>query len=153
MIIPPVIPPTISIPTTTLVISGCDSRNTGFSVTTGQSCIPPVIPGCSDRTTGFSITTGNSCVGNYVTSTPLILPRTLWLKMTGEDVKVLQIFLNTHGYPLASTGYGSLNNETTYFGSLTQVAVIKFQKANNITPAVGYLGPITLGVINKLINN
>ena len=70
--------------------------------------------------------------------------RTLKQGMQGDDVKQLQIYLNTHNYPLATTGTGSLNHETTYFGNLTKQAVIKFQLANNLTPD-GIVGPFTRG--------
>jgi peptidoglycan hydrolase-like protein with peptidoglycan-binding domain len=68
--------------------------------------------------------------------------------MTGSDVKQLQIFLNSQGFTVAKKGAGSLGYETTYFGLLTQKALAKFQKANGITPAVGYFGPITRSFIN-----
>jgi hypothetical protein len=67
-----------------------------------------------------------------------------------NEVKELQKFLNTHGYPVATIGAGSLGNETNKFGSLTQKALIKFQLANKITPAVGYFGPITRALVNSL---
>jgi peptidoglycan hydrolase-like protein with peptidoglycan-binding domain len=66
--------------------------------------------------------------------------------MTGEDVKALQIYLNTHGYILTLSGNGSPNNETTYFGHRTELAVMKFQKANNLKPD-GVVGPITRSFI------
>lgn len=66
------------------------------------------------------------------------------------EVKLLQQFLNNNGYPLATTGPGSPNNETTIFGYATQSALIKFQQANNITPAVGYFGVKTRGVVNGM---
>lgn len=69
--------------------------------------------------------------------------RDLKLGVTGIDVKNLQIFLNTHGYTVATAGAGSLGQETLYFGPATQAALIRYQKANNITPAVGYFGTIT----------
>ncbi len=71
--------------------------------------------------------------------------------MTGEDVRALQIFLNTHHFAVAGSGPGSLGNETTFFGKLTRVALAAFQKANGISPAVGYFGPISRGKI-KLLN-
>ena len=37
---------------------------------------------------------------------------------------------------------------TGYFGRLTRAAVIRYQKAHNITPAVGYFGPITRAAMN-----
>jgi hypothetical protein len=66
--------------------------------------------------------------------------RDLEYGMTGEDVKLLQIYLNTHGYPVSTTGDGSLGHETTYFGPATQAALIKFQQTSNISPALGYFG-------------
>jgi len=73
----------------------------------------------------------------------------LSLKMIHPDVKELQKYLNTHGYPVALSGAGSLGNETTKFGPLTKSALIKFQQAKNIIPAVGFFGPITRGLINN----
>jgi len=45
----------------------------------------------------------------------------------------------------------NIDTPTTYFGPLTQKALIKFQKANYISPAVGYFGPITQKLINFLL--
>ena len=69
--------------------------------------------------------------------------RNLEFGMTGEDVKALQQWLNANGYRVASSGPGSPGNETTKFGGATRSALIKFQKANGITPAAGYFGPKT----------
>jgi len=90
----------------------------------------------------FSITTGRSCIvatGGAITS----IARNLTVGMTGNDVKILQVWLNTHGYLVALSGPGSLGNETTIFGGLTRVALAKFQANVGISPAVGYFGPIT----------
>ena len=76
--------------------------------------------------------------------------RDLTIGSIGNDVKQLQEFLNTHGFVIAKTGPGSSGNETTIFGKLTKTALIKFQKANNISPAVGYFGPKTRLKINEL---
>ena len=38
---------------------------------------------------------------------------------------------------------------TGFFGNLTRAAVIRYQKAHNITPAIGFVGPITRGVLNS----
>jgi peptidoglycan hydrolase-like protein with peptidoglycan-binding domain len=62
--------------------------------------------------------------------------------MTGDNVKDLQIYLNNHDYPVATTGPGSKGNETTRFGAMTRAAVIAFQKANNLIPD-GIVGPLT----------
>ncbi|MCX6752817.1 MAG: BspA family leucine-rich repeat surface protein [Candidatus Nomurabacteria bacterium] len=84
------------------------------------------------------------------TTSPLNLTRNLYLGVpNGEDIKLLQIYLNTHGYPVSTTGPGSTGNEeTTKFGSLTKQAVIKFQLAHHIDP-IGVVGPRTRGEINK----
>ena len=66
----------------------------------------------------------------------------------GSEVKTLQEFLNSHGYPVAASGAGSPGNETTKFGGLTKAALIKYQKAKGITPAVGYFGPKTRAAVN-----
>ena len=69
--------------------------------------------------------------------------RDLEIGMTGEDVMLLQKFLNTNGYMPASAGPGSTGSETTLFGALTRTALAKYQAANGIKPAAGYFGPIT----------
>lgn len=96
--------------------------------------IPPVPNTCPNGNTLFSNCTSKLTVPN--------LARTLKFGMTGNDVKDLQIYLNTHNYLLTTQGPGSPNQETLYFGKLTKQAVIKFQKANNLKPD-GIVGPLT----------
>ncbi|MCU0660004.1 MAG: InlB B-repeat-containing protein [Candidatus Pacebacteria bacterium] len=79
--------------------------------------------------------------------------RDLRFRMNGEDVRTLQRFLNANGFTVAQTGPGSKGNETTIFGGATRAALSSFQRANNITPAVGFFGPITRGVVNDRIAN
>jgi spore germination protein len=67
-----------------------------------------------------------------------------------EDVRTLQKFLNDNGYTVRAEGLGSKGNETDFFGAGTRAALIKFQTAHNISPAVGYYGPITRSVIAEL---
>ncbi len=64
------------------------------------------------------------------------------------SVKELQKYLNKNGFIVATTGPGSLGKETEYFGLATRAALIKFQQAKNISPAVGYFGSITRAIIN-----
>lgn len=59
----------------------------------------------------------------------------------GEDVVVLQTFLESHGFLVIPAGVTK-----GYFGPLTQVALIKYQASVSI-PATGYYGPITRGAI------
>jgi peptidoglycan hydrolase-like protein with peptidoglycan-binding domain len=71
--------------------------------------------------------------------------------MKGDDVKNLQVFLNTHGFVIAAAGAGSKGAETTYFGLATKEAVKKFQQANNISPVSGYVGPLTRVKLSTLL--
>jgi hypothetical protein len=74
--------------------------------------------------------------------------RDLQLHDTGNDVKVLQEFLNSKGFIVSLTGPGSPGNESTYFGSKTWDALVKFQKSVGIH-ATGYFGWITRRWVNS----
>jgi len=75
---------------------------------------------------------------------------------SGPDVKALQEWLNSHGYPVAPAGQpGSYGMETDYFGPATQAALQKYQADNGIvsvgdpsSTGYGNLGPQTLASIN-----
>jgi hypothetical protein len=71
----------------------------------------------------------------------------LTLGSVSNDVKMLQSFLNTHGFPIATTGKGSKGYETRVFGARTKAALAKFQASKGITPASGYFGPKTRAAI------
>lgn len=64
--------------------------------------------------------------------------RSLKVGMRGEDVRMLQVVLNTDlETRVAVSGAGSLGNETDYFGPATKRALIKFQekyRAEVLTP-------------------
>ena len=90
------------------------------------------------------------------TSTPLpqsattvTLSRSLTVGMSGDDVRALQRVLNARGYTIAVTGAGSPGNESNYFGPATRAAVIKLQTALNISPAAGFVGPVTRAALMK----
>ncbi len=72
-----------------------------------------------------------------------VFTRNLFRGLVGEDVRVLQKFLNNNGFFVSVSGAGSMGSETTYFGGATESAVIKFQVAKNISPHLGYVGEIT----------
>jgi hypothetical protein len=68
--------------------------------------------------------------------------RNLYLGIEGEDVKQLQVFLNSKGFLIATSGRGSKGNEITYFGPGTKSALAKYQASQSL-PANGYFGPLT----------
>ncbi|HMP19277.1 MAG TPA: peptidoglycan-binding domain-containing protein [Candidatus Paceibacterota bacterium] len=78
-----------------------------------------------------------------------IFTRDLTLNSVGNDVMQLQKYLNANGFLLATSGPGSLGNETNFFGPLTRDALARFQVANGIVPSVGYFGPITRAFISS----
>ncbi|MGB3988163.1 MAG: peptidoglycan-binding domain-containing protein, partial [Minisyncoccales bacterium] len=85
--------------------------------------------------TGFLYTTSLSkmrelFLERYPEAQPTyIFSRDLRMSMTGDDVKLLQQFLNSQGFTLTQQGAGSPGNETTFFGRLTYNALIRFQEA------------------------
>jgi len=84
--------------------------------------------------------------------------RNLQVGDIGSDVKELQVTLNSMGILVASSGPGSLGNETEYFGSLTASAVTRFQNmyASDILAPIGlsrgtgYFGIQTRAKLNTL---
>lgn len=86
-----------------------------------------------------------------------LFKRTLKIGSQGADVKALQEFLNSHGFPVAISGAGSKGHETFLFGKQTARALTQFQEANAapiLTPlglkkGTGILGAATLQVIMK----
>jgi len=83
-------------------------------------------------------------------------PRTLRIEDEGEDVKQLQIYLNTHGFIIAPDGPGSPGNETERYGAATYDAISRFQEAYErellvplgLTKGYGYFGPSTRKYVN-----
>lgn len=114
--------------------------------------VPPSNPlGCRPGD-HFSPLSGEKCSDltvNQAVVTPSFTTN-LHLGISDPQVKLLQSYFNTHGYPVAQSPHpGSASHETDYFGPATQAAVIAFQKAHHITPAVGYFGPVTRGAITE----
>lgn len=101
----------------------------------------------------IKVTAKSSASSQPSASTKYTFTRDLELGMSGTDVKELQKFLNGNGFTISASGVGSSGNETTLFGSLTKAALVKFQTANKISPAAGYFGPTTRGVVNKIITS
>jgi len=118
-------------PATRAAVQGTPAGNT--------TPLPGNIPTPSGNTTTLpgSNTSGTSTGGTVA------IARNLYLGVSGQDVLTLQKFLNAHGFTVAASGAGSIGQETTYFGPATQAAVIRFQIAHSISPAVGYVGTLS----------
>ncbi|MDI3529763.1 MAG: hypothetical protein PWQ23_1582 [Thermoanaerobacter sp.] len=89
-----------------------------------------------------AISKATTQTSNTSLQTQSTVTRTLKYGMQGNDVKELQ-------NALAKLGYFN-TTPTGYFGSITRDAVIKFQKANNLTPD-GIVGPLTQKAIQGLL--
>jgi hypothetical protein len=83
---------------------------------------------------------GVPAVTEAATSITCTFTRDLEMGVTGDDVLCLQKYLNTHGFTIAASGVGSAGHETGEYKTLTEAAVIKWQKANKLAPAIGYFG-------------
>jgi fibronectin type 3 domain-containing protein len=110
-----------------------------------------------------NVTATHSISANFTAMLPsaqnFVFTRVLRIGSYGEDVRQLQIFLNAHGFIIASSGNGSSGNETTYYGRATALAVSRFQVAHaseilapyGLTRGTGYFGLATMKVVNALI--
>jgi peptidoglycan hydrolase-like protein with peptidoglycan-binding domain len=94
-----------------------------------------------------------SVVGN---ETPTFT-QPLYIGDDNMDVKRLQQKLNGLGFLIATTGAGSVGNESTYFGPRTTTAIQTFQCTYNIvcngtpdTTGYGNFGPKTRNKMNSL---
>lgn len=62
--------------------------------------------------------------------------------MRGADVSVLQQFLIGQAKGTAALALRT-NGISGYFGPLTRAALVEYQVASGIFPAIGYFGPLT----------
>jgi hypothetical protein len=142
----PAVPATPATPATPAKFSS------GLSATQIQSILDVLASFNADAETiaKVKMSLEGTVTAGSVTSTAVgVFKSNLTLGSLGSEVKALQEFLNAKGYTIATSGPGSPGNETTRFGTLTKAALIKYQKAKGITPAVGYFGPITRSAVNS----
>ena len=78
--------------------------------------------------------------------------RNLTVGSTGSDVMCLQALLNKNGYAVASSGPGSMGNETSYLGSLTLAAVQRMQVAK-FGYSASQVGPSTRAELNSWLSS
>jgi len=98
---------------------------------------------------GLSATEVQATTTKAINPLIFLFNRNLKLGLSGSDVKELQKYLNKQGFKVSLKGAGSPGKETAFFGRATQAALIKFQKAKKISPAIGYFGPATRKVVNE----
>jgi len=88
-------------------------------------------------------------------SCPYAFERDLYVGITGEDVRLLQVLLNSDSRTMiALDGPGSKGKETNSFGESTKTAVKKFQSLfiEYIGIANGRFGPRTRTTMNAICN-
>src|SRR3989344_5299444 len=148
----------VSAPTRTVTVNAANTNTSSGGGGGGGGGKPPVTPPANPPTTlealraqlvtllaQLATLTGKSTpnVNAYINASPnASFIRSLSVGSTGEDVKALQQYLNTHGYAVAASGPGAPGNETTMFGGLTKAALMKLQTAAGIS-AIGIMGPMT----------
>ena len=126
----------------------------------GSSVIPKI------ATTTATTSLATSTLTLATTTTPILTSAPIFLfthivnpYTTSEDVRQLQIFLNTHGYLVASSGSGSPGHEITYFGDSTMQALVRFQNAHyteilkpaGVTKGTGVFGLGSIKYVNEIL--
>ena len=98
-------------------------------------------------------------VAKVPTSPKFVFRNTMKIGTRSPEVKALQIFLNTHGFVIATHGNGSLGLESMYYGTSTAIAVAKFQMAHaqeilapyGLNKGTGNFSAKTMAVVNSLL--
>lgn len=105
-------------------VTNLDNYTTGFPITMLE-CQKTALSGQTSQDGGL---------GQYqqIKAQPTF-SKDLAVGMQDPEVKLVQQFLNQHGYTIASSGVGSPGHETDYYGNLTAAAVSKLQKTQGLT--------------------
>ncbi|MEK7115028.1 MAG: peptidoglycan-binding protein [Patescibacteria group bacterium] len=85
----------------------------------------------------------NALQGSSVSAPAASFNRNLTVGSRGADVTALQDILISKGHLAAGLNTG-------YFGNLTKAAVAKWQASMGISPAVGFVGPISRASLNSM---
>lgn len=112
------------------------------------------IPGCTGAAL-YSPVTGQKCPIQGVmqlSADSFSFTKNLKQGMDDSDVARLQQFLGTHGFPVAQTGWGSINQPATLFGVKTVKALKRYQASIGL-PATGYFGPMTRASVNDRLRS
>ncbi len=123
------------------------TRGGGGGVITGPLSVGYI---ASNPTATATSTPAATAIMNTAQKINYQFSKNLDLGKTDIGVQKLQQFLNVQGFTVSVAGPGSKGKESTYFGNATRAALIKFQKAQHITPAVGYFGPVTRAAVNSM---
>ncbi len=136
-----------SIDTTARTVSCATTGFSDFVLFGGAQVVTPIITQERGSSGGTGSRRNQTAVSPVVPVTNLPTPETadvgakpfarnLELGVVGEDVNRLQSMLMT-------LGYLRIPSSTGYFGIQTQAALVEYQKAQGILPALGYFGPKT----------
>jgi hypothetical protein len=126
------------------------SPGTYYSVTVGDEMGATGTIDTSDKTfsilpQNIGLPPGKINIPSEQVAATQILTRNLTVGSRGSDVATLQNFLKSKGYLV-------IDSVTQYFGLQTARALARWQAANGISPAVGYLGPLTRAKINSILS-
>ena len=147
-----------------VLIYGCrDTAATNYNPNSGiapnnslctyaNNSVSTYTPGQTSLVSQTSQTTAVSPAVNA--SQPVVtMPFTKMFRKGMSDPEILQLqkFLNAHNAQVSATGFGSPGKEINTFGNKTMLALIQYQKANNIPPT-GFFGPITMKWVNTVLS-
>ncbi|XOB40757.1 MAG: hypothetical protein ACKKMR_01975 [Candidatus Nealsonbacteria bacterium] len=151
---------TIAIITVLTVWASISIATPAFAITVEelQAQIATLLASINALQTQLAALQGTAVTGCTITS----FDRNLQQAMSGDDVKCLQIVLNSSAdTQLAASGVGSSGNETNYFGPITKAAVIKFQEkyaseilaTYGLTTGTGFVGTTTRTKLNAILSS
>ncbi len=137
----------------TVYVRACKSSNSTSSTASFIYTITPVSSGgvSGGSSIGWTPTESSTQSKGVTSSTSYHFPRSQKTGVKGDDVKVLQQFLNTHGFVIVPNGPGSKGKETKTFGPATKKALSNYQKSKGLKPD-GILGPKTRATIESDMN-